>query len=199
MSDMVTGAVESVIEGIKGLLSALPDMISALLPVLLIDLPMALLDMIPKFIEEIIPVLIFDLPAALLKMAFKLIPKLVVAIFRDLPVAIFKGFKRGFKSIWKAIKDFFSFGFQTGGFIPKTGQYLLHQGERVVPSSGAGTGTATKGLGAFNTGGTSLTINTMTMSPDAVPDLGRLIDAELGSGGRTTVPIFGEQSSSRSM
>ena len=191
MSDMVTGAVESVIEGIKGILSALPDMISALLPVILIDLPMALLDMIPKFIEEIIPVLIFDLPAALLKMAFKLIPKLVVAIFRDIPVAIFKGFKRGFKSIWKAIKDFFSFGFQTGGFIPKTGQYLLHQGERVVPSSGAGTGTATKGLGAFNTGGTSLTINTMTMSPDAVPDLGRLIDAELGSGGRTTVPIFG--------
>ena len=98
----------------------------------------------------------------------------------------------------KFFADMFDFGiFQTGGYVPKTGLNLLHQGERVVPASGAGSGTATKGLAAFNAGGTSLVVNTMTMSPDAVPDLGRLLDAELGAAGRTTVPIFGNQSTSR--
>lgn len=202
MADMITEQVESVITGIMAIAEALPEILSALIPMLLVELPTALIEMIPTLIEELIPVLLTELPGALLVMAYKLIPRLLKLLFVELPRAIFDGVFRGVSKLWSSIKkwlaDLFDFGiFQTGGYVPKTGMALLHQGERVVPASGAGSGTATKGLAAFNAGGTSLTVNTMTMSPDAVPDLGRLIDSELGAGGRTTVPIFGNQSTSR--
>ena len=133
-------------------------------------------------------------------MLIKLVPAFLKLLFRDLWVELAKGAWEGIQRWWRAarrwFRDLLSFGSkQVGGYVPKTANYLLHQGERVVPASGAGSGTATNGLSAFTGGGkTNLTINTMTMSQDAVPDLGRLLDSELGANGRTTVPIFGDQS-----
>lgn len=205
MADMITQQVESVITGIKAIAQALPEILSALIPMFLVELPTALIEMIPTLIEELIPVLLVELPLALLGIGYKLIPRLLKMLFMDLPVALFDGVSRAFNSIWSKVKKFFAdlfdFGiFHTGtSYVPKTGMALLSQGERVIPASGAATGTSRKGLAAFNAGGTSLVINTMTMSPDAVPDLGRLIDAELGAAGRTTVPIFGNQETSREM
>ena len=115
-----------------------------------------------------------------------------------LPAVILMALGRWFKKVWIGIKRFFksilSFGIlQTGGYVPKTGMALLHQGERVVPASGAGSQTATKGLAAFNTGSKpSLTVNTNVVSPDTIPELGRLIDTSFGAFGRETSPLFGE-------
>jgi len=109
-----------------------------------------------------------------------------------------RGVGKAFNAIWRAIKKFFrslfEFDvFQTGGFVPKTGMALLHQGERVIPASGAGSQVATRGLQAF-TGGTSpnLTINTNVVDPDSIASLGRLMDKELGAFGRQEVHMFGE-------
>ena len=199
MAEQVKAVVEGVIEGIGALLEGLPDILSTLIPMLLVDLPLSLIDAIPALIEELIPVLLVELPQGLLKMLGKLIPKLVMAIFVEIPKAIIKGVGQWFKGVWNTITDFFSFGFQTGGFVPKTSSYLLHQGERVVPASGAGSGTASKGLGAFNAGGKSLTVNTQVVHPDSIHQLGKLIDDELGAHGRTTVPIFGDNAIGRSV
>ena len=198
MAEQVEAVIQGIIDGVTNIIKGLPEILSTLIPMLLIDLPTALIEAIPELIEELIPVLIFELPAALFKMAIKLIPLVLKNIFVKIPVAIFRGFKKGFVSVWKSIKSFFkslfSFGiFQTGGYIPKTGMNLLHQGERVVPATGASSQTATKGLQAF-TGAPrpNLTVNTNVVDPNSIGALGRLIDDELGAFGRSTVPIFGD-------
>ena len=80
---------------------------------------------------------------------------------------------------------------QTGGYVNRTGSYLLHQGERVVPSSGASTGTAESGLAAFAGGGTNVTINTNVVDPDSINRLGELLDQQFGAYGRNTVGVMG--------
>ena len=198
MAEQVAAVVQGIIDGVEAIIRGLPEILQTLIPMLLIDLPTALIEAIPELIEELIPVLIFELPKALLQMVWKLVPMILKLLFRDLWVSMFKGFKKGFLSVWGAIKKFFksvfSFGIlQTGGYVPKTGMNLLHQGERVIPATGAGTQTATKGLQAFTgTPGPSLTVNTNVVDPDSIGALGRMIDAELGAWGRSSVPIFGE-------
>lgn len=44
-------------------------------------------------------------------------------------------------------------GFATGGYVPRTGSYLLHQGERIVPPTGASTGTMESASGFGRSGG----------------------------------------------
>ena len=80
--------------------------------------------------------------------------------------------------------------------MPRTGMALVHQGERIIPSNGAGTGTATaRGLGAFAGGGkSSITINTAVVDPDSIPTLGRLLERDLGAHGREENDLFGRPS-----
>lgn len=201
MAEQVKAVVQGVIDGISALLEGLPDILSTLIPLLLVDLPMALIEAIPALIEELIPVLLFELPKGIVLMLMKVVPKILKLLFMDLPVALFRGIQKWWQNVKKWIKDLFSFGSkQVGGFVPKTSNYLLHQGERVIPSSGAGSGTASKGLAAFGMGGgKSLTVNTQVVHPDSIHALGQLIDDELGAHGRATVPIWGSSSIPRSI
>lgn len=173
MGEVVQQAVTGLIEGIKSIIIGLPEIL-----------------------EVLIPALITELPTALITASLKMIPKLVVSIFRDLPVALWKGFVKGFQQVWRAIKrffaDLFSFGFQQGGYVPSTGSYILHQGERVVPNTGAATGGARQGLAAFGgPSGAQVTVNTAVVDPDTIPALGRMIDSALGTFGSGTVPVLG--------
>ena len=195
MAGVVKQAVEGVIDGIASLLEGLPDILMDLIPMLLVDLPKALTEMLPTLIEELIPVLIFELPKAIFKMLIDFVPRMLKLFFLDLPKALFNGIAQWWSKVWKAIKDFFSFSLQTGGYVPRTGLALVHQGERVIPSNGAGTGTATAGLQAFTGGpGRTLTINTATVDPDSIPALGRLLERDLGAHGRVENDLFGRPS-----
>jgi len=201
MGQQVAGAVKGVIEGIRSIIKGLPSILTELIPLLLIELPTAIINSIPDMVEALIPILLFELPKALIMMVVKLVPRLFTMFFTRLIPAMIMGIGRALAKWWKAIKSFFTIGGskQTGGFIPKTDAYLLHQGERVVPSSGAGTGTASKGLAAFAGAGTNLTINTNVVNPDSIPELSRLIDREMGANGRATVPLWGSGSAVRSI
>ena len=196
MADMVTQAVNGVIDGIKSLLQGLPDILSELIPLFLVELPSAIIEMLPDLIEELIPVLLFEMPKALFQMLVKLIPRLVKMIFVDLPGALFRGISQWWQKVWKSIQDMFSLSFQTGGYVPRTGMALVHQGERIIPSNGAGTGTATaRGLQAFTgSGKSSITINTAVVDPDSIPTLGRLLERDLGAHGREENDLFGRPS-----
>jgi len=58
---------------------------------------------------------------------------------------------------------------------------MVHQGERIIPSSGAGTGTAT---GLSNGGsGVSVTVNGI-ISPQLIDDLVRELNTAIGPQGR---------------
>ena len=201
MANLVTEAVNGVIDGIKSLLEGLPHILADLIPLFLVDLPTALMDMLPTLIEELIPVLLIDMPKALFQMALKLIPRTLKLLFVDLPKALFNGISQWWSNVWKAVKDFFSFSFQTGGYVPRTGLALVHQGERVIPSNGAGTGTATaKGLQAFTgSGKSSVTINTAVVDPDTIPALGAMLDRDLGAHGRQENDLFGKPSQFNSL
>ncbi len=169
MGEIAADAVRGVIDGIKSLLIGLPDIVDELLPVILFELPIAL-------------------AKSLVKMAQGTAKRLLV----DLPSAFAKGLGDWWRRTWALIKDFFSFGFQTGGYVNRTGMALVHQGERVIPSNGAGTGTATAGLQAFmGQPSTNLTINTATVDPDSIPALGRLLERDLGAHGRVENDLFG--------
>jgi len=174
MGKFVEGLVMGVVEGIKSIIVGLPDIL-----------------------ETLIPILLTEFPAAIISSLFRMIPKMIRMWFVELPKALFKGVKKAFNAIWRSIKkffkDIFSFGFATGtSAVPKTGRYILHQGERVVPSNGASTGTAESGLAAFaGPSGPQVTLNAAVVSPDTVPALSRILEGSLGAYGRTTSPFFG--------
>ena len=86
----------------------------------------------------------------------------------------------------QAFKD--GAGMATGGFVDRTGIALVHQGERVVPASGASTQTAKGMMG----GGASanVTINTNVVDPNSIPALVSEIERHFGSFGRGTSPLF---------
>ena len=88
-------------------------------------------------------------------------------------------------------------GFQSGGYVPRTGLAILHQGERVIAKGGPKTGAARRnmekaGAGYGSTGGGSvnLTINTTTLDRDAIPALVRSIERVFGVYGRGRSPLF---------
>lgn len=198
MAEQVKNMIVGLIEGIKAIIVGLPEILAELIPLLLTELPNAIIESIPALIEGIIEEVIPGLIEAVFNIILKVIPRLIVMLGKLLTESIPRGVGKAFKAIWSAIKKFFrslfDFDFfQTGGFVPKTGMALVHQGERVIPASGAGSQTATKGLQAFTGGaGPSLTINTNVVDPDSIASLGRLMDRELGSLGRQEVPMFGE-------
>ena len=66
-------------------------------------------------------------------------------------------------------------GFEAGGFATRTGLALLHEGERVTPSTGANTGTAGR-MGGINIG----TVNVKANSPR---EFLRALEMELGDFG----------------
>lgn len=170
IKEQVTAMVKGLIEGAKAIILALPDII---------------VELIPPLITEFIPELIVAI--------FKMIPALFKMFFTELPKRIFDGISKWWKAIKEWFRDLFTIGKgkgkYTGGFIPETGRYLLHQGERVVPSSGATTGTA-QGLSAFMGAGQNITVHTNVVDQDAIPALGRLINQELGEFGRMSFPVF---------
>ena len=169
MGQVAADAVRGVIDGIKSIVEGLPDII-----------------------EELIPILLFELPPALIKSLGKLLVGFAKNLFINLPRAIFQGVSNWFGRVKKFLADLFSFGFATGGYVSRTGMALVHQGERVIPSNGAGTGTATAGLQAFmGQPSTNLTINTATVDPDSIPALGRLLERDLGAHGRVENDLFG--------
>ena len=195
-AEMVTG----IIDGVRAIIKGLPEILSELIPLLLIDLPTAIVESIPELVEQLIPVLLFELPKMIFTMLGELIPKIFkmlgTLLFESIPIGVGKAVMKAWAAIKKFFADLFDFDFfQTGGFVPKTGMAVLHQGERVIPASGAGTQTASKGLAAMvGGGGPNLTVNTNVVSPDSIDMLGRLINTELGAFGRTTNPIFGDVS-----
>ena len=173
--------VNGLIEGAKGIILALPDI---------------LVELIPPLITEFIP--------ALIGAIFKMIPKLIKAWVVDIIPAIARGIAQWWVGIAEWLSQLFKVGIggggskgtrkakskQTGGFVPLTGQYLLHHGESVVPSGSAGTSAAKSGLAAFAPPSMTVNVSTTVLDNDAIPALGRRINEELGEFGRASFPVF---------
>ena len=96
----------------------------------------------------------------------------------------------GISEVVRGLKGLFKGSKQTGGFINETGLQLLHQGERVIPSTGASTSAMQAAAGNIGGGGQTINISTNVVDPNALESLGRLLDRQFGERGRSRAGIF---------
>jgi len=191
-------------ESINGLIVGLVDV----LPTLIVSIPRAIINAIPDLIEGIflaIPALaeaiFIGLPKAIfngIARWFKIAWETIKAWFSS---DFFKKGERGKKARtdW-AVKttetlsklnplNWFIGEKQTGAaHIDRTGLALVHQGEAILPSSGANAQSVAGRMGRG--GGTNVTINTNVVDANAIRGLGKLLEREFGSFGRSTSPVF---------
>ena len=170
-----------------------------------------LLATLPEILARNVPFLIEGIIKALPRIVQAFIIKLPIAFVRGLrrwfvgalkrirevfsPGRIFrpeteKGRRRlavatlGLSEAVRGIKKLFKGSRQTGGFTTGgTGFYMLHAGERVVPSTGATTGTMEAASNI--TAGQTINIHTNVVDPNAIDQLGRQLDRQFGSRGRS--------------
>ena len=196
--------IKALKESIKGLIVGLVEV----LPALIVEIPRILIDAIPDLIEGIlsaIPALLealfIGLPTAIfqgLGRWFKIAWETIKAWFSP---GIFKKGEEGREkragALGKLADSMSGFGLlkpflgkkQTGAaHIDRTGLALLHAGEAIVPSNGANSQSVAGRMGRG--GGTNVTINTNVVDSNAIRGLGKLLEREFGSFGRSTSPVF---------
>ena len=220
---------------IVGLTEVLPELMSALPPMLIKAIP-KLIGGIVKAVPLIAKSMFVDLPRQLIMTFGQWLVKAIGGFFKffitGMPQAIWKGVKKWFADAWKTIKaalsdlnpfkkkggiftpektagrvrlavatggisevvrglkGLFKGSKQTGGFINETGLQLLHQGERVIPSTGASTSAMQAAAGNIGGGGQTINISTNVVDPNALESLGRLLDRQFGERGRSRAGIF---------
>ena len=79
--------------------------------------------------------------------------------------------------------------------IDRTGAFLLQAGEQVIPNSGTTTQGMERRMGRG--GGVNVTINTNVVDQNAIRGLGKLLEKEFSSFGRSTSPLFNSPTGSR--
>jgi len=180
---------------VKGLVRVIPELLATLPEILARNIPF-LIEGVIRALPRIVSAFVVRLPLAFAKGlarwfvgALKKIREVFSPgkIFRPetekgrrrLAVATL-GISEAVRGIRKVIKG----SRQTGGFTTGgDGLYMLHAGERVVPSTGASTGTM---AAAGNIApGQTININTNVVDPNSIDQLGRQLDRQFGSRGRS--------------
>ena len=180
---------------VKGLVRVIPELLATLPEILARNIPF-LIEGVIRALPRIVSAFVVRLPLAFAKGlarwfvgALKKIREVFSPgkIFRPetekgrrrLAVATL-GISEAVRGIRKVIKG----SRQTGGFTTGgDGLYMLHAGERVVPSTGASTGTM---AAASNIApGQTINIHTNVVDPNSIDQLGRQLDRQFGSRGRS--------------
>jgi hypothetical protein len=194
---------DKIIEGFKSSLSGIAKAIFEVIPTLLVELPFIILEEFPK---------------ALIKSFANLIKRLKEAFIsskqereRRREKAEEMGMKGPYKAFRvkqiekmderiEAIFDFFKLfkvdKKHTGtSHIDRTGAFLLQAGEAVIPKSGTTTQGMARRMGGG--GGVNVTIQTNVVDQNSIRGLGKLLEQEFSSFGRSTSPLFNSPTGSR--
>jgi hypothetical protein len=78
--------------------------------------------------------------------------------------------------------------------VDRTGAFFLQAGEAIVPNSGTTTQGMERRMGG---GGVNVTINTNVVDRNAIRGLGKLLEQEFSSFGRSTSPLFNSPTGTR--
>lgn len=201
-------------QSIQGLIVGLVDV----LPKLIVSIPRAIINAVPDLIEGIflaIPALaeaiIIGLPVAVAKGLarwFRIAIATIEAVFfpkkaerekrqelrerqRESGTAQASLFAGGGK-LAPTLAEFLRLSTRkkhTGvSHIDRTGAFLLQAGEAVIPNSGTTTQGMERRMGGR--GGMNVTINTNVVDKNAIRGLGKLLEQEFSSFGRSTSPVF---------
>ena len=202
-SEKIVKQLKDSINGvIVGLVELLPDLLVEI-PRTLIDSFTLLIEGIFKAIPKLVEAILIGLPVAVAKGLarwFRMAIKTIEAIFfpnkekreerkerrRQVADELLAG-DIGFK---EAFQRFFNKGKKHTGVshIDRTGAFLLQAGEAVIPNSGTTTQGMDRRMG--RRGGMNVTINTNVVDQNSIRSLGKLLEKEFGSMGRSTSPVF---------
>ena len=203
-SEKIVKQLKDSINGvIVGLVEVLPD--------LLVEIPRTLIDSFPLLIEgifkaipKLVEAILIGLPVAIAKGVgrwFRMAIKTIEAIFfpnkerRKERLETRREDRDKFLAGNMGLGEFVSRFFKpldrkhTGvSHIDRTGAFLLQAGEAVIPNSGTTTQGMDRRMGGR--GGMNVTINTNVVDQNSIRSLGKLLEKEFGSMGRSTSPVF---------
>jgi hypothetical protein len=216
LADMGGKGAKAIKAELKGFIKNIITALVEVLPAILVDLPAILIDAVPQLISGLvgaIPKLVGAIAIQLPIAIFKGVGMWFVKAWKKIKAALaeLNPFKKkggiftpqktagrvrlgiatlGASEVVRAFKGLIKGSKQTGGFTTGgTGLYMLHQGERVVPSTGASTSAMQAAAGNIG-GGQTINISTNTVDPNALESLGRLLDRQFGEKGRSRAGIF---------
>jgi len=210
---------DKILQGLKDSIKGVVKALVQVVPELIVELPALLIEMIPvvleglfKAIPALVEALIVKMPIAIVKSLFKWWNTIWKAIrdfffprreerrarraefkenmedagvskFQQALLMAFTG-KKGKESINERLEKM-----HTGtSFVDRTGAFLLQAGEAVIPKSGTTTQGMVKRMSGG--GGMNVTINTNVVDQNSIRGLGRLLENEFSSFGRSTSPLF---------
>lgn len=193
-ADTIKAALKEAIEFlIVALVDVLPDLIGVV--------PVMIIEKLPEILEAVvvgIGKMLFSLFVTLPQKMAEALAEVLKTPLQDLGKAmgISKKDERGGPSgnISRDLLSLFSLIGQAGkkhagtAHIDRTGMFLLQQGEQVVPNSGTTTQNMARRMGLG--GGVNVNISTNVVDQNAIRGLGRLMEREFGSMGRSVSPIF---------
>ena len=215
LSDLGKTGADQIVKALKGAIQGLIVGLVEVLPQLIVDIPRAIIDAVPDLIEGIflaIPALVeailIGLPTAIfegLARWFKIAWNTIREFFGG---DIFRKGESGKQARAKALSDradntvagliagLFRKKKHTGtAHVDRTGAFLLQAGEAVVPNSGTTTQGMARRMGGG--GGMNVTINTNVVDQNSIRGLGKLLEQEFSSFGRSTSPLFNSPPGSR--
>lgn len=209
VSQQLHGLKDAVIDGLK----ALPEILSEVIPDFVVALVEELIPALSDSLPDIIKAGLVDLPLAIASELGKILtPHLGAGEgsggafgggFLGLQgnakqgvqagEVLRTGIRAGLASFTGGLSEAFIGQFQEGGLIDRTGFALVHRGEQVVPSSGAGSGNATAASGRFQAGrgGASIDMRGALIGQNAGNEILRLLEETIGPGGIGSTTING--------
>ncbi len=217
---IIKGLRDSIKGVIKALVKVIPDLIVEL-PKLLIDMLPFVMEGLFKAIPALVEALIIKMPEAIVLALFKwwgTIWKTLQDFFfprredrkerraefkRSMEEAGFSKFATSMAMLFTTAegKETFNRSQQrlkrhTGtSHVDRTGMFLLQAGEAVIPNSGTTTQGMERRMGGG--GGMNVTINTNVVDQNSIRGLGKLLEQEFSSFGRSTSPLLNSPTGSR--
>jgi hypothetical protein len=166
--DLISGLAENLPEILGGILDSIPKMTGALLKAVFVEIPKAIVELVKTlFSAELWEGLwkgfkdamveawhdLFGNPNSTDKGAFNqggIFDRMFVGKQERAAGETSTFFNKGglFDALWGGVNEnWWGLGkkgraYDTGGYVNQTGMALVHQGERIIPASGASTGTA---------------------------------------------------------
>tara|TARA_Y100000593_G_scaffold10669_1_gene19122 strand:- start:2664 stop:4754 length:2091 start_codon:yes stop_codon:yes gene_type:complete len=225
LSELGKAGSKTIIKGLKDSIKGVIKALVQVIPDLIVELPRLLIDMIPvvleglfKAIPALVEALIIKLPIAIVKSLFQwwksiwqtvrdfLFPRREERKARrsefkqNLQESGVSKFGQTMAALFTSAegKEQFNQRFKKHAgtsHVDRTGMFLLQAGEQVVPSSGTTTQGMARRMGGG--GGMNVTINTNVVDQNSIRGLGKLLEQEFSSFGRSTSPLFNSPTGSR--
>lgn len=190
--------VDALKESIGGVIKAIFEVI----PELIVELPFVLIETLPKLLFDALQKFVQSIAEALFPKREERRKREEERIrlrdrFGIAGGAVVAGEGDPARTLGVLVRNLFSGGKKHAGtaHVDRSGMFLLQQGEQVVPSSGTTTQGMARRMGGG--GGVNVTIQTNVVDSNSIRGLGKLLEQEFSSFGRSTSPLFNSPTGSR--